>query len=813
MMMPGEPTRYSRTFDRQLARIRRSSLLAGCVVLVAVLLLIVQIVLVSRSLTAQRQVQEDNIGWIAASLNRDMLRLEIEFRASLEPDADPRLAALRRAFDVFYSRMGVVSAQVNRKVDAMSDPQRVMSRLMALQTFANETAAALDSGRFQDRHTRMLALDALKNNEALAFDLANDVLIQATRDAADRQSVSETRITWLIALAVTLSVQLVAIAAIYRRLYVHALRQDAAVESSTLLLRKAIDAAQEAVVVTDGEGRIVLLNGAAAMMGGLPVTEALGRRIDAFLHLRAADQPSLPERLVEWARRGRFQGRIIGVTGQRLPVSGSVIVDTAPEGTPVFIFFLRDMTEPLKRRAEARRARQTVVREAWRRTRFLASVTHEMRTPLQIADTALSLIEVDELTDTDKENLEMARDAVTLAVARVEETIAAALPERAETRTAAQGFSPQSLLRALLRAVQASPAGRDWRLSLLAEALPLASGRPQVFALAVSQIIEAAILSGGAKGALQIVLSLPASGHILVRIRTDASAPDAIHQPRTADLVARAAAGIAAMGARLEGDLWQPGGLRILLNTRHVAATPSPRAALDILVVDDSRAAARVVARDLQKLGHTVMESHSGAEAVALAMLRRFDAIVLDLRMPDMDGLEVAAYVRSGGESQAARLILLSANALPEDEGHLRAAGVDRILTKPARRADLIEALESECPAAARPRQTALPKDDDAVQVRGMLGADLHARMVAELLDELAAIDAAEAAGLPAAEIAAHVHRAAGSSAILGLKALNTASCSYEMALNRADGNLAQLRAGWHLAADQARARLRGVRG
>ena len=67
------------------------------------------------------------------------------------------------------------------------------------------------------------------------------------------------------------------------------------------------------------------------------------------------------------------------------------------------------------------------------------------------------------------------------------------------------------------------------------------------------------------------------------------------------------------------------------------------------------------------------MESHSGAEAVALAMLRRFDTIVLDLRMPDMDGLEVAAYVRSGGESQAARLILLSANALPEDEGHLRA--------------------------------------------------------------------------------------------------------------------------------------------
>ena len=230
-------------------------------------------------------------------------------------------------------------------------------------------------------------------------------------------------------------------------------------------------------------------------------------------------------------------------------------------------------------------------------------------------------------------------------------------------------------------------------------------------------------------------------------------------------------------------------------------------------MVDDSRAAARVVSRDLQKLGHTVMESHSGAEAVALAMLRRFDAMVLDLRMPGMDGLEVAGYIRSGGESRAARLIILSANVLPEDEAQLRAAGVDRILSKPARQADLVAALDFDCSEITPPRTTALSKDDDALQVRGMLGTDLHTQLVAELLDELAAVAAAETAGQPAAETAAHVHRVAGSSAILGLKALNAASCTYELALNRADGDLAAIRAGWHRAAEQARVQLGAVMG
>lgn len=792
---------------------RRTGLLAGAVVLIAVMLLSVQIVLVSRSLSEQRQVQQDNTGWLAASLNRDLLRMHIEFGNSLGPQADPQLAALRRSFDVFYSRMSVVSAQVRHMAEDMPNPQRVLSKLDALRTYANDTAAALDSGQLDDRQNRIAALEAVRDNEALAFDLANDLLIQATHYAAKRQTISETRITWLITLALTLSVQLLVIAAIYRRLYVHAQRQEAALESSTLLLRKAIDAAQEAVVVTDGAGRIVLVNGTAAQMGGLLVAEALGRRIDTFLHLRSADLPALPERLADWARRGRFQGRIVGVTGQRLPVSGSVIAERGPDGTPVYILFLRDMTETLKRRAEARRARQTVVREAWRRTRFLASVTHELRTPLQIADTALSLIEADDLTDTDLEHLEMARDAVTLAVARVEETIATALPERSENRTATQGFAPQSLARALLRAVQASPAGRDWRLSLLAEALPLANGRPQVFALAVSQIIEAAILCGGTQGALQIVLSRAPKGQILVRIRTDAPAPDDAHRSRVAELLTRASAGITSMDASLDGDLWQVGGLRILLHPRRIeAARPQP-AALNILVVDDSRAAARVVSRDLQKLGHTVMESHSGAEAVALAMLRRFDAMVLDLRMPGMDGLEVAGYIRSGGESRAARLIILSANVLPEDEAQLRAAGVDRILSKPARQADLVAALDFDCSEITPPRATALPKDDDALQVRGMLGTDLHTQLVAELLDELAAVAAAETAGQPAAETAAHVHRVAGSSAILGLKALNAASCTYELALNRADGDLAAIRAGWHRAAEQARVQLGAVMG
>jgi len=66
-----------------------------------------------------------------------------------------------------------------------------------------------------------------------------------------------------------------------------------------------------------------------------------------------------------------------------------------------------------------------------------------------------------------------------------------------------------------------------------------------------------------------------------------------------------------------------------------------------VLVVDDEREIVRMLAEFLARLGHVVAEAHSGAEALALARRRRFDAVLLDILMPGMDGNETLRRLRA----------------------------------------------------------------------------------------------------------------------------------------------------------------------
>jgi DNA-binding response OmpR family regulator len=80
-----------------------------------------------------------------------------------------------------------------------------------------------------------------------------------------------------------------------------------------------------------------------------------------------------------------------------------------------------------------------------------------------------------------------------------------------------------------------------------------------------------------------------------------------------------------------------------------------------VLVIDDEPEICRFVERALQSAGHTVTASHDGVQGLQLATERSFDLIVLDLAMPDVDGMMVLAAVLARDPSQ--RVLVLSARA------------------------------------------------------------------------------------------------------------------------------------------------------
>jgi signal transduction histidine kinase/ActR/RegA family two-component response regulator len=125
-----------------------------------------------------------------------------------------------------------------------------------------------------------------------------------------------------------------------------------------------------------------------------------------------------------------------------------------------------------------------------------------------------------------------------------------------------------------------------------------------------------------------------------------------------------------------------------------IADSGLPAAGLELLVVDDVRVNRRLMQALLSAEGHRVTEAQSGAEALALVGRRRFDAVLLDLHMPDMDGFAVTRALRAGHDTADAAIIAVSADVLPETVQACLAAGMDAVVAKPIDHALLMAALD-----------------------------------------------------------------------------------------------------------------------
>jgi signal transduction histidine kinase/HPt (histidine-containing phosphotransfer) domain-containing protein len=105
-----------------------------------------------------------------------------------------------------------------------------------------------------------------------------------------------------------------------------------------------------------------------------------------------------------------------------------------------------------------------------------------------------------------------------------------------------------------------------------------------------------------------------------------------------------------------------------------------------VLLVDDNEVNREVAAGMLERRGHQVVCVRDGAEGVEVAARGGFDLVLLDMRMPGMDGIETARAIRAlPGEAALVPLYLLTANPVKEDEALWREAGILGCLAKPFR--------------------------------------------------------------------------------------------------------------------------------
>ena len=175
---------------------------------------------------------------------------------------------------------------------------------------------------------------------------------------------------------------------------------------------------------------------------------------------------------------------------------------------------------------------------------------------------------------------------------------------------------------------------------------------------------------------------------------------------------------------------------------------------LNVLVAEDIEANRTVIGAMLQTLGHEAHMVEDGKEALAAALERDYDVILMDIQMPRMNGLDAMRAIRKhGGRLATVPIIAVTAFAQEDDRRAAKNAGADGYLTKPVRKGDLHAALEAVVDGrqAQEQRETLVEFDESAVnELREDLGEQSFVRLlgkcVEDVTERLGKLDGAAAA-------------------------------------------------------------------
>jgi signal transduction histidine kinase/CheY-like chemotaxis protein len=500
-------------------------------------------------------------------------------------------------------------------------------------------------------------------------------------------------------------------------------------------LRAALDGAPSAMALFDAEARLVIWNQAYA-----EVTSAssvlLRRGVTYEAILRSVGEAGVPPAIVDAALANRRTNERVTLEPFEGPHGRWLQPQLGPTSDGGFVVLLTDVSaqqHALRREAAARQAAEAANQA---KIDFIANMSHEIRTPLNGVLGMAQIMAGGPLASDQRERLEIISRSGNELLVVIDGVLDFCAAEAGQLELEDWPFELPSWLQAVT-APFASAAARKG-LVFETQCDPPATGAWRGDAGKLGKVLE---------NLLSNALKFTEQGRVTVRVRADvahlafevadtglgiaADKQEMIFETFTqADASTTRRVGgtglglalcrryAALMGADLSVRSIEGVGSTFTLNVpvqRIEAKAPAPEAAaasedqrpLRVLAADDNRTNQLIVRALLEPLDVDLTVVGDGRQAVDACRTSTFDLILMDIQMPEMDGVEATRQIRmaeAGGRRARTPIVAVTANILREQVESYLAAGMDNVVAKPIEFSALVGAMNA---ALAEPRARA----------------------------------------------------------------------------------------------------------